>query len=108
MANELFTGKNTLLLMVGGALGALGLMQLAKSESTRPFLVGAAKEGVALKEWLEAHYEKVKEDFEDIVAEGAYEHESEAAAQRDAQEKETELVTKIEELLAKIKEKQEE
>lgn len=106
MAGDLLTGRNALLIMAGGALGALGLMALAKSEAMRPALVGAAKEGVAFKEWLATNFEKVKEDLEDVLAEGAYEHESEAAAASEMNDREAELVAKIEALLAKIKAKE--
>ena len=105
MAGNLLTGRNALLLMAGGALGTLGVLALAKSETVRPLLVGAAKEGVALKEWLATNLEKAKEDLEDILAEGAYEHESEVAAEGELKDREAELVAKIEELLAKVKEK---
>lgn len=105
MAENLLTGKNALLLMAGGALGTLGLLALAKSDAVRPLLVGAAKEGVSFKEWLAANFEKAKEDLEDIIAEGAYEHESEAAAEGELKDREAELIAKVEELLAKVKEK---
>ena len=100
MAGGLFTNKNALLLMAGGALGALGLMALGKTgNKMRPAAVEAVKEGMAFKEWFATRFEKIKEDFEDIVAEGAYEHESEEAAEADLRSREDELLAKIEKMI---------
>ncbi len=100
MGAGIFVNRNTLLLMASGALGVLGLMALGKSANKmRPAAVGAVKEGVAFKEWLAAKFEKVKEDMEDIVAEGVYEHEAEAAADSDLRTREAELLEKIEQMI---------
>jgi len=108
MAGGMFISRNALLMMAGGALGALALVGLGKSAGKmRPAAVGAVKEGVAFKEWLAARFEKIKEDLEDIVAEGVYEHESETVAESKLQDREAELLDKIEKMieakLARIK-----
>ncbi len=100
MGGGFFVSRNTLLMMAGGALGALALMGLGKSAGKmRPAAVGAVKEGVAFKEWLAARFEKVKEDVEDIVAEGVYEHETEVAAESKLRDREAELLEKIEKMI---------
>lgn len=68
-------GRKDLWLVAGGALGALALLGLGKaSKKVRPAAVGAVREGYAFKEWLAGKAEKLKEDVEDIVAEGVHQY----------------------------------
>ncbi|WP_305042146.1 hypothetical protein [Geoalkalibacter sp.] len=103
----LYIGKRSLWLLAGGALGALAALSLEKvTRKVRPTAVGVVKEGYAFKEWAAGKYEKVKEDFEDIIAEAIYEYEREHDAAVDADKREKAILERIEriveERLAKI------
>ena len=103
--------KRDLWLVAGGALGALAALGLGKMTTrVRPAAVGAVREGYAFKEWLAGKAEKVKEDVEDIVAEGVHQYQSDLAATADTVKREKDILEKIErvveEKLAKIKPEQ--
>ena len=103
--------KRDLWLVAGGALGALAALGLGRlSTKVRPAAVGAVREGYAFKEWLAGKAEKVKEDVEDIVAEGVHQYQSDLAATADTVKREKDILEKIEkvveEKLAKIKPEQ--
>ena len=100
--------KRDLWLVAGGALGALAALGLGKmSAKVRPAAVGAVREGYAFKEWLAGKAEKVKEDVEDIVAEGVHQYHSDLSASADSVKREKDILEKIEKLvedkLAKMK-----
>lgn len=101
-------GRKDLWLVAGGALGALALLGLGKaSKKVRPAAVGAVREGYAFKEWLAGKAEKLKEDVEDIVAEGVHQYHQDSAATADTVRKEKDILEKIEkvveEKLARVK-----
>ncbi len=103
--------KRDLWLVAGGALGALAALGLGKmSTKVRPAAVGAVREGYAFKEWLAGKAEKVKEDVEDIVAEGVHQYHSNLSATADSVKREKDILEKIEKMvedkLAKIKPEQ--
>lgn len=96
----LFIGARSLWLVAGGALGALAALSLDKvTRKVRPAAVGVVKEGYAFKEWAAGKYEKVKEDFEDIVAEAVYEYEKEHEAAADATRREKAILERIERIV---------
>ncbi|WP_226377606.1 hypothetical protein [Citrifermentans bremense] len=103
--------KRDLWLVAGGALGALAALGLGKvSSKVRPAAVGAVREGYAFKEWMAGKAEKVKEDVEDIVAEGVHQYHSNVAATADSVRREKDVLEKIEKMveekLAKMKTEQ--
>lgn len=103
--------KRDLWLVAGGALGALAALGLGKlSGKVRPAAVGAVREGYAFKEWLAGKAEKVKEDVEDIVAEGVHQYHSGLTATADTVKREKDILKKIEKMveekLAKMKPEQ--
>lgn len=94
--------KKDLWLLAGGALGALAMLGLGKvSKRVRPAAVGAVREGYAFKEWLAGKAEKLKEDVEDIVAEGVHQYQQDLSATADAVKREKEILEKIEEMVEK-------
>jgi len=100
--------KRDLWLLAGGALGALAALGLGKvSGNVRPAAVSAVREGYAFKEWLAGKAEKVKEDVEDIVAEGVHQYNKDLSATADTVKREKEILEKIEKIveekLAKMK-----
>ena len=100
-------GKQDLWMLAGGALGALALLGLGKaSQKIRPVAVGAVKEGYAFKEWVTGKAEKLKEDVEDIVAEGVHLYQEDLTSTADAVKREKDILEKIvEEKLSKTKSK---
>lgn len=101
-------GKQDLWMLAGGALGALALLGLGKaSQKVRPAAVGAVREGYAFKEWLTGKAEKLKEDMEDIVAEGVHEYQKDLTSSADTVKREKGILEKIEKIveekLSKIK-----
>jgi len=105
--------KRDLWLIAGGALGALAALGLGKiSGKARPAAVCAVREGYAFKEWLAGKAEKVKEDVEDIVAEGVHQYQSDLSATADTVKREKEILEKIEKIveekLSKMKPEQRE
>lgn len=95
-----FISKRGLWLAAGGALGvlaAIGIGNLSKRMS--PAAVGVTKEGLAFKEWLIAHYEKVKEDREDIVAESKHAQQKDLHKTSETAGKEEDILTKVEQLV---------
>ncbi len=103
--------KRDLWLVAGGALGALAALGLGKlSGKVRPAAVGVVREGYAFKEWLSGKAEKVKEDVEDIYAEGVHQYHSGVAATADSVKREKDILEKIEKMveakLAKMKPEQ--
>jgi hypothetical protein len=106
-------GKRDLWLLAGGALGALAALGLGKAtKKIRPVAVGAVREGYAFKEWIAGKAEKLKEDMEDIVAEGVHEYQQDLATAADNVKREKEVLEKIEKMveekLAKMKPEKEE
>ncbi len=96
----LHVGKKDLWLLAGGALGALAFLGLGKAARTvRPAAVGAVKEGYAFKEWLAGKAEKLKEDVEDIVAEGVHQYREDLTASADAVKREKDVLEKIEKVV---------
>lgn len=96
----LFIGSHSLRLLAGGALAAVAALSLEKlTRKVRPTAVGVVKEGYAFKEWATGKYEKVKEDFEDIVAEAVYEYEKEHEAAVDATKREKAILERIERIV---------
>ncbi|MEW6593632.1 MAG: hypothetical protein AB1413_02050 [Thermodesulfobacteriota bacterium] len=100
--------KKDLWLVAGGALGALAMLGLGKlSGKVRPAAVSAVREGYAFKEWLAGKAEKMKEDVEDIVAEGVHHYQKDLAATAETVKREKEVLEKMEKLaeekLAKTK-----
>lgn len=92
--------KKDLWMMAGGALGVLALMGLGKaSQKIRPAAVGAVKEGYAFKEWLAGKAEKIKEDVEDIVAEGVHQYQEDLTSTADAVKREKDILEKIEKIV---------
>ncbi|SNB45502.1 hypothetical protein [Geobacter sp. DSM 9736] len=101
-------GQRDLWLLAGGALGALAALGLGKaSKKVRPAAVSAVREGYAFKEWVAGKAEKLKEDVEDIVAEGVHQYQEGLTATADTVKREKEILEKIEkvveEKLAKMK-----
>lgn len=93
-------GKKDLWMLAGGALGALALLGLGKaSQKIRPVAVGAVKEGYAFKEWVTGKAEKLKEDMEDIVAEGVHEYQKDLTSSADAVKREKGILEKIEKIV---------
>lgn len=92
--------KRDLWLVAGGALGALAALGLGRmSTKVRPAAVGAVREGYAFKEWLAGKAEKVKEDVEDIVAEGVHQYHSNLSATADSVKREKDILEKIEKMV---------
>jgi len=113
MMDGIHIGKRDLWLLAGGALGALAALGLGKAtKKIRPVAVGAVREGYAFKEWMAGKSEKMKEDFEDIVAEGVHQYQQDLAAEADTVKREKDILEKIEKMveekLAKVKPKKEE
>jgi len=105
--------KRDLWLVAGGALGALAALGLGKmSHKVRPAAVGAVREGYAFKEWLAGKTERVKEDLEDIYAEGVYQYQQDLSATAETVKREKDILERIEKLvegkLAKVRPGQEE
>ena len=93
-------GKKDLWMMAGGALGVLALMGIGKaSQKIRPAAVGAVKEGYAFKEWLTGKAEKVKEDVEDIIAEGVHQYQEDLTSTADTVKREKDILEKIERII---------
>jgi hypothetical protein len=108
---EIQVKKRDLWLLAGGALGALAALGIGKmSARVRPSAVSAVREGYAFKEWLAGKAEKVKEDVEDIVAEGVHQYQKDLAATAETVKREKDILEKIEkvveEKLAKMKPEQ--
>ncbi len=92
--------RGTLREMAGGAMGALVVLGLGKSFKTvRPLAVGVVREGYAFKEWLAGRIERIKENVEDVVAEGVFSYYSDTAAASDAVKREQELLDRIEKIV---------
>ena len=94
-------GKKDLWMMAGGALGVMALLSLTKSQKLRPVAVSAVKEGYAFKEWVAGKAEKIKEDVEDIVAEGVHQYQEDLTATADAVKREKNILEKIEKIVEK-------
>lgn len=94
-------GKKDLLMMAGGALGVMALLGLTKSQKLRPVAVSAVKEGYAFKEWVAGKTEKLKEDMEDIVAEGVHQYREDLTVTADAVKREKDILEKIEKIVEK-------
>ena len=93
-------GKKDLWMMAGGALGVLAVMGIGKaSQKIRPAAVGAVKEGYAFKEWLTGKAEKVKEDVEDIIAEGVHQYQEDLTSTADTVKREKDILEKIERII---------
>ena len=93
-------GKKDLWMMAGGALGVLTMMGIGKaSQKIRPAAVGAVKEGYAFKEWLAGKAEKVKEDVEDIIAEGVHQYQEDLTSTADTVKREKDILEKIEKIV---------
>lgn len=93
-------GKKDLWMLAGGALGALALLGLGKaSQKVRPVAVGAVKEGYAFKEWVSGKAEKLKEDVEDIIAEGVHQYQQDLTSTADAVKREKGILEKIEKIV---------
>lgn len=98
----LHIGKQDLWLLAGGALGALALLGLGKAtQKVRPLAVGAVKEGYAFKEWVAGKAEKIKEDMEDIVAEGMHQYREDLSSAAGAVKREKDILEKIEKVVEK-------
>lgn len=96
----LHVGKKDLWMLAGGALGALAFLGLSKaSQKVRPAAVGVVKEGYAFKEWVAGKAEKLKEDVEDIVAEGVHQYQEDLSASADAVQREKTILEKIEKVV---------
>lgn len=80
-----------------GVLAAIGIGKLSKR--MRPAAVGVTKAGLVFKEWLIAHYEKVKEDREDIVAEAKDTQQKDLHKTSETARKEEDILTKVEQLV---------
>ena len=92
--------KKDLWWLAGGAVGALAFLGLSKaSHKVRPVAVGAVKEGYAFKEWVAGKAEKLKEDVEDIVAEGVHQYQEELTSTADAVKREKDILEKIEKVV---------
>lgn len=92
--------KRDLWLVAGGALGALAALGLGKiSGKIRPAAVGTVREGYAFKEWLAGKAEKVKEDMEDIYAEGVHQYHSNVAATSDSVKRERDILEKLDKMI---------
>jgi len=96
----LHVGKKDLWMLAGGALGALAFLGLSKaSQKVRPAAVGIVKEGYAFKEWVAGKAEKLKEDVEDIVAEGVHQYQEDLSTSADAVQREKTILEKIEKVV---------
>ncbi len=96
----LHVGKKDLWMLAGGALGALALLGLGKAtQKVRPAAVGAVKEGYAFKEWIAGKAEKLKEDMEDIVAEGVHQYKEDLTSTAAAVNREKDILEKIEKIV---------
>lgn len=96
----LHVGKKDLWMLAGGALGALAFLGLSKaSQKVRPAAVGVVKEGYAFKEWVAGKAEKIKEDVEDIMAEGVHQYQEDLSASADAVQREKTILEKIEKVV---------
>jgi len=101
IAGGIHIGKQDLWMLAGGAIGALALLGLGKaSQKIRPAAVGAVREGYAFKEWVTGKAEKLKEDIEDIVAEGVHEYQNDLTSSADAAQREKDILDKIEKIIA--------
>lgn len=99
-AGGIHIGKKDLWMLAGGALGALALLGLGKaSQKVRPVAVGAVKEGYAFKEWVSGKAEKLKEDVEDIIAEGVHQYQQDLTSTADAVKREKGILEKIEKIV---------
>lgn len=88
---------NTLWLLAAGALGAVAALGASKATSKlRPAAVGAVKEGYKFKEWLGGKYEQVKEDVEDIVAEGVHQYHNDLDETEESIKRQKDLLEKAE------------
>ncbi len=93
--------KKSFWLMASGGIGALALLGLGRAtKKIRPTAVGAVREGYAFKEWLAGNFESLKEDVEDIVAEGVHHYEKDLAATADTIKREKEILEKVERIVA--------
>lgn len=100
LVGGLHIGKQDLWMLAGGALGALALLGLGKaSQKVRPVAVGAVKEGYAFKEWVTGKAEKLKEDVEDIIAEGVHQYQEDLTSTSDAVKREKGILEKIERIV---------
>ncbi len=89
--------SNTLWLLAAGAVGAVAALGASKATSKlRPAAVGAVKEGYKFKEWMAGKYEQVKEDVEDIVAEGVHQYHSDLEETEESIKRQKELLEKAE------------
>ena len=113
MVEGIHVKKRDLWLVAGGVLGALAALGLGRlTGKARPAAVSAVREGYAFKEWLAGKAEKVKEDVEDIVAEGVRQSQKDLAATAETVKREKDILEKIEkvveEKMSKMKPEQEE
>lgn len=100
IAGGIHIGKQDLWMLAGGALGVLALLGFGKvSQKIRPVAVGAVKEGYAFKEWVTGKAERLKEDVEDIVAEGVHQYQSNLTSTADAVKREKDILEKIEKVV---------
>lgn len=89
--------RNTLWLLAAGAAGAVAALGASKATSKlRPAAVGAVKEGYKFKEWVAGKYEQVKEDVEDIVAEGVHQYHNDLDETEESIKRQKELLEKAE------------
>jgi|GEM_PF-2429003 len=89
--------SNTLWLLAAGAVGAVAALGASKATNKlRPAAVGAVKEGYKFKEWLGGKYEQVKEDVEDIVAEGVHQYHQDLEETEESIKRQKELLEKAE------------
>jgi len=100
IAGGIHIAKHDLWMLAGGALGALALMGLGKATNKiRPVAVGAVKEGYAFKEWVAGKAEKLKEDMEDIVAEGVHQYKEDLTSTAATVNREKDILEKIEKIV---------
>lgn len=88
--------KKDLYMAAGGAAGVLALLGLGRfAGRMRPLAVGAVREGYAFKEWVAGKVETVKEDVEDIVAEGVHRYREDVETAADTVRREKDILEKV-------------
>jgi hypothetical protein len=93
----IFCVTRGLLLVAGGALGAVATLGLAKK--VRPAAVGTVREGYALKEWVAGKFGRVKGEIDSLIDDAVREYRTKKEAGANTADVEKELLEKIDKLI---------
>jgi len=84
---------------IGAVAGVVVLSRVLKD--SRPLMVGATKEMIAFKQWLEASKAETEEFIEDITEEAKYQYKNEVEERLEILQKQQEILMKLKNTLNK-------